>query len=238
MLILGVILEIKKRKEWEKRSKQNRIINLAEKLFNDNGYETTTMDIIAKHAGYSKRNLYQYFEDKNDLFNAVILKAVNQLNEELNNICQKNIGGLQKVVAISNTFFTFFINHRKSFNNIIFFDITYEDNYPKDDSKELQSSFGIEVESIHQENLDLLLKAIELGKKDGTIISKFTPKQLQLIIWGQNMGIIHSISRRYDQLESEYSCTPQQVFANYLKMINNCLQCDISSFPEIVPHAL
>ena len=229
-------MEIKKRKEWEKRSKQNRIINLAEELFNDNGYEATTLDIIAKHAGYSKRNLYQYFADKNDLFNAVILKAVNQLNEELNSICQKNITGLQKVVAISNTFFTFFINHRKSFNNIIFFDITYENYNPKDNPEEPQSSFGIEAESIHQENLDLLLKAIELGKKDGTIISKFTPKQLQLIIWGQNMGIIHSISRRYDHLESEYCCTPQQVFANYLKMIYNCLQCDISSSPEVIPH--
>jgi len=230
-------MEIKNRKEWEKRSKQNRIVNLAEELFNNNGYEATTLDIIAKHAGYSKRNLYQYFADKNDLFNAVILKAVNHLNEELNNICQKDFTGLQKVVAISNTFFTFFINHRKSFNNIIFFDITYEDYNSKNNPEVPQSSFGIEAESIHQENLDLLLKAIELGKKDGTIISKFTPKQLQLIIWGQNMGIIHSISRRYDHLESEYCCTPQQVFANYLKMINNCLQCDISASPEVVPQA-
>ncbi|MDP8210386.1 MAG: TetR/AcrR family transcriptional regulator [Candidatus Stygibacter australis] len=229
-------MEIKKRKEWEKRSKQNRIIDLAEELFNENGYEATTLDIIANNVGYSKRNLYQYFTDKNDLFNAVILKEVNKLNKELTSICVKDITGLQKVVAISNTFFTFFIHHRKSFNNIIFFDITYEENKPKNDSEESQSSFGIEAESIHQENLDLLLKAIELGKKDGSIISKFTPKQLQLIIWGQNMGIIHSISRRYDHLESEYCCTPQQVFANYLKMINNCLQCDISSSPEVILH--
>ncbi|MDP8220719.1 MAG: TetR/AcrR family transcriptional regulator [Candidatus Stygibacter frigidus] len=229
-------MEIKKRKEWEKRSKQNRIIGIAEELFNENGYEATTLDIIANNAGYSKRNLYQYFSDKNDLFNAVILKAVNKLNLELTSICEKDITGISKVVAISNTFFTFFINHRKSFNNIIFFDITFEDNKPNDDREKLQSSFGIEAESIHQKNLNLLLQAIELGIKDGSIISKFTPKQLQLIIWGQNMGIIHSISRRYDHLESEYCCTPQQVFANYLKMINNCLQCDISASPEIIPH--
>ena len=62
-------MEIKKRKEWEKRSKQNRIIDLAEELFNENGYEATTLDIIANNVGYSKRNLYQYFTDKNDLFN-------------------------------------------------------------------------------------------------------------------------------------------------------------------------
>ena len=227
-------MEIKKRKEWEKRSKQNRIIDLAENLFNENGYEATTLDIIAKKAGYSKRNLYQYFVDKNDIFNAVTLKALNQLNLELNAICQKKISGLSKIVDISKTFFSFFMNHRKSFNNIIFFDITYDDKKFVDiNDNENQSPFGVEAENLHQQNIDLLLQAIELGAKDGSIISKFTPKQLQLIIWGQNMGVIHSISRRYDDLESEYDCTPQQVFENYLKMINNCLQCDISSSPRI-----
>lgn len=227
-------MEIRKRKEWEKRSKQNRIIDLAEELFNEKGYEATTLDIIAKKAGYSKRNLYQYFVDKNDIFNAVTLKALNHLNQELSVICQKKVSGLSKIVAISNTFFTFFISHRKSFDNIIFFDITYDYNKVTEISDdENQSSFGVEAENIHQQNIDLLLMAIKLGIKDGSIISKFTPKQLQLIIWGQNMGIIHSISRRYDNLESEYDCTAQQVFENYLKMINNCLQCDISASPKI-----
>ncbi|MCF7910995.1 MAG: TetR family transcriptional regulator [Candidatus Cloacimonetes bacterium] len=227
-------MEIKKRKEWEKRSKQNRIIDLAEELFNENGYEATTLDIIAKKAGYSKRNLYQYFVDKNDIFNAVTLKALNRLNQELMAICQKNISGLSKIVSISNTFFTFFMSHRKSFDNIIFFDITYDDKTKTEISEEeAQGTFGAEAETIHQQNLELLLQSIVLGVEDGSIISKFTPKQLQLIIWGQNMGIIHSISRRYDDLESEYKCTPQQVFENYLRMINNCLQCDISSSPKV-----
>ncbi len=226
-------MEIKKRKEWEKRSKQNRIIDIAEVLFNENGYETTTLDIIAQKAGYSKRNLYQYFVDKLDIFNAVTLNALMSLNQELSAICSKDISGLKKVVAISSTFFTFFMKHRKSFDNIIFFDITYCCCKYEPVQEPVQSPFGVEAEKVHEENLKLLLNAIELGVKDRSITSKFTPKQLQLIIWGQNIGIIHSISRRYDYLEKEYNCSPEQVFSNYLKMINNCLQCDISSSPEI-----
>ncbi len=223
-------MEIKRRKEWEKRSKQDRIIDIAEALFNENGYEATTLDLIATKAGYSKRNLYQYFADKNDIFNAVTLKALKKLNEELNAICQQNISGLEKIIAILSNFFSFFLHHRKSFENIIFFDITY--CHYQNTSQDEQGSFGSVAENIHENNLDLILQALELGAQDGSIVSKFTPKQLQLIIWGQNMGIIHSISRRYDILKSEYECSPEQVYSNYLKMINNCLQCEIASSPN------
>ena len=225
-------MEIKKRKEWEKRSKQNRIIDIAEILFNEKGYEATTLDIIAKQAGYSKRNLYQYFADKNDIFNAITLKTLISLNKELKSIIQKEITGLNMIIAISSTFFNYFMNHRNSFDNIIFFDITYcNDN--SNNNEENDNSFGSKAEKIHQQNLDLILKALEIGIKDGSIITKFTPKQLQLIIWGQNMGIIHSISRRYDQLKDIYNSTPREVFTNYLKMINNCLQCEITTILEI-----
>jgi len=233
MLFKGVILEIKKRKEWEKKSKQSRIVDIAEDLFNTKGYEATTLDIIAKIAGYSKRNLYQYFADKNEIFNAVTLKALKRLNAKLVDISTYDINGLNKTVTVINAFFTFFMNYRKSFENIIFFDITYYQNSTASDTEEDPESFGVQAKNLHEENLNIMLRAIEQGVKDGSILSNFTPKQLQLIIWGENMGIIHSIANRYDNLETEYGCTPQEVFANYLKMINNCMQCAITKSPDI-----
>lgn len=223
-VLKGVILEIKRRKEWEKRSKQNRIIDIAEELFNEYGYEGTTLDIIAKHAGYSKRNLYQYFVDKNDIFNAVTLKALQNLNEQLTVIINMDINGLQKTIEISKTIFTFFEKHRNSFDNIVFFDITYKNNMATGNN--LSGSFGIEAEKIHQKNMKLILHALELGIEDGTIKSPFTPKQLQLIIWGQNLGILHSISRCYTNLEKIYQTTADEVFGNYLKMLSCCLQTE------------
>ncbi|MCF7918406.1 MAG: TetR/AcrR family transcriptional regulator [Candidatus Cloacimonetes bacterium] len=226
-------MEIKKRKEWEKRSKQSRIVDIAEELFNENGYEATTLDLIAKEAGYSKRNLYQYFVDKNDIFNAVTLKALKRLNAKITDICALDVNGLKKTVTIINTFFTFYMNYRKSFENIIFFDITYCHNANSHKFAADLGSFGIQAKTLHDANLDLMLKAIELGVQDGSILSTFTPKQLLLIIWGQNLGIIHSIATRQDTLLSEYDSTPEQVFSNYLKMINNCLQCRITDSPDI-----
>lgn len=224
-------MEIKSRKEWEKRSKQSRIVDIAEDLFNEAGYEATTLDMIAKKAGYSKRNLYQYFSDQNDIFSAVTLKALRKLNSRLDAICALDINGLTKTVNFLNAIFNFFHNYRKSIQNIIFFDVTYcAMNNGNPDEEE---SFASQAKKLHDENMNLLYEALELGVKDKSILSNYTPKQLLLIIWGQTLGIMHSIAKRYDELEPEYQTTPKQVFENYLKMINNCLQTPISKTPDI-----
>lgn len=55
------------------------IIATAEKLFCGQGYENTSMDDIAKVSEYTKRTIYRYFINKEDLFFAVILKGYRQL---------------------------------------------------------------------------------------------------------------------------------------------------------------
>ena len=52
--------------------KREEILHVALILFGENGFEGTSMDLIAQKAGYSKASLYQYFENKGDLFSAVM----------------------------------------------------------------------------------------------------------------------------------------------------------------------
>lgn len=55
-----------------KTSKQALILQSASDLFLDNGFETTSMDQIALHAGVSKQTVYSHFGSKEALFTAVI----------------------------------------------------------------------------------------------------------------------------------------------------------------------
>lgn len=52
--------------------KRDRIIEIATKLFMQNGFNATSMDKIAREAGMSKLTLYSRFPDKNMLFVEVI----------------------------------------------------------------------------------------------------------------------------------------------------------------------
>lgn len=48
-----------------------KILEAADQLFNERGYKGITMDVLAAHIGISKKTLYQHFENKNDLVEAV-----------------------------------------------------------------------------------------------------------------------------------------------------------------------
>ncbi len=69
------------RRERERRRREQDIINVAEELFVENGFESTSMDRIAERAEFTKRTVYQYFNSKEDLFYAVVLKGVKPLLE-------------------------------------------------------------------------------------------------------------------------------------------------------------
>lgn len=71
------------RKAWEKAQREERIIDIATKLFVENGVEKTTIAVVADAAGYNKRTIYLYFKDKEDLFMAVACRCLASLKTHL-----------------------------------------------------------------------------------------------------------------------------------------------------------
>jgi len=57
------------------------IIASALELFAEDGYNGTSMQSIARKAGVSKGNLYNYFEGKQQLLEAVLMNGLNQVAE-------------------------------------------------------------------------------------------------------------------------------------------------------------
>lgn len=57
--------------------KQAAILEAATRVFLDNGFRGTSMDVVARAAGVAKQTVYQYFVDKERLFAAVVGGAVN-----------------------------------------------------------------------------------------------------------------------------------------------------------------
>lgn len=63
------------RRAQNRITRENRILDAALKVFSSTGFSAATMDDIAREAGLSKPTLYQYFEAKNTLFTAMMLRA-------------------------------------------------------------------------------------------------------------------------------------------------------------------
>jgi AcrR family transcriptional regulator len=66
-----------------KEAAKDRIIKAAFKIFTKKGYHQSTMDDIAKEIGVSKGALYQYFKNKKDLLNEIVLSYHEMFREVL-----------------------------------------------------------------------------------------------------------------------------------------------------------
>lgn len=76
-------MAIKERKEREKQEMRNLIIDSATQLFLKQGYDKTSIRIIADDIEYSPATIYLYFKDKDEIFYVIHENAFDILDKEL-----------------------------------------------------------------------------------------------------------------------------------------------------------
>ncbi|MCO5947574.1 TetR/AcrR family transcriptional regulator [Mucilaginibacter flavidus] len=79
-------------------SQIERIIQGGEELFLTAGIKSVTMDDIAKHLGMSKKTIYQFFKDKNDLVIALVTKKLKEDEEQMEDIISKSANVIEEMI--------------------------------------------------------------------------------------------------------------------------------------------
>src|SRR6202051_663089 len=75
-----------------------RIVEGAEELFLKAGIKSVTMDDIAKHLGMSKKTIYQFFKDKNELVIALVKKKLQEDEDQLNMIMNQSENVIEEMI--------------------------------------------------------------------------------------------------------------------------------------------
>jgi AcrR family transcriptional regulator len=79
-------------------SQIERIIQGSEDLFLRAGIKSITMDDIAKHIGMSKKTIYQFFKDKNELVTALVKKKLKDDENQINDIISKSENVIEEMI--------------------------------------------------------------------------------------------------------------------------------------------
>lgn len=69
--------------------RKNELIDVAEKLFLESGYENTTVSDIVKEVGVAQGTFYYYFASKHDVLDAVIEREVDEPEREIMRIAHQ-----------------------------------------------------------------------------------------------------------------------------------------------------
>jgi len=179
---MGVI----ERKEREKELRSESIIDAAERIFFNKGFEHATMNDVAEEAELSKGALYLYFHSKNELCMAILQRSLHILKdffEILQN--DNNYTGIEKVSKLADLFIAFAKEHPNHYNSLLSYR-EHRENCP---------ASGKIIKSTIKENKkinEIISDIIKMGQADRTIKKDIDPEKLSLAIWGNFTGIMPS----------------------------------------------
>jgi TetR/AcrR family transcriptional repressor of mexJK operon len=91
------------------QGKIGQILMAARELFLSQGYGNTSMDAVAKHAGVSKSTLYAHFENKEQLFGAVVGTARQRLHDALTGVSTTHERDIRKMLIQIGTQFMSYV---------------------------------------------------------------------------------------------------------------------------------
>ncbi len=153
--------EINSKRQLNKIEKQTSLIDAAERLFTEKGFENTLIDEVAKEAGLTKRTLYQYFESKEDLFYAVAVKGVKKLLFMYEEAMRKGKTALEKIRYGNQAYLQFYLEDLKMFRLL---------NYRPANRNNCESSPHFkELEVLDSIRMKYYVELVAEGKADGSI---------------------------------------------------------------------
>jgi len=185
------------------------IIDAAERLFFSKGYNNSTMDEIAKEAGFTKKTLYSYFTNKEDIYGKVTERGYLILNnlflEALEK--EKDSSEILKIKAMGYSFLKFERDYSGYFKAVF----------------ESESSI-LECEALEQTTLDMLQKCIKEGIKKGEITEEIDCVSISLILWSSLMGFINTFSRKEKYIKDYFNKDIREVTEEGLDFILNSIR--------------
>lgn len=124
-LVINSEMGIIERKEREREEMRKLILDAAQRLFLENGYEKVSIRNIADAIEYSPATIYLYYKDKNELFFALHQMAFNKLIAEFAPIAEID-QPMDKLVEMGRLYIRF------AFDNPELFDLMFIMTAPMD----------------------------------------------------------------------------------------------------------
>lgn len=188
--------EAKKKSKKELKIDRNKqiIIDAAEKLFVQYGFESVTMDQIADASFFSKTTIYKYFDRKEDLYIILASKAYTKLAEEFQKELVDGLSGLDLTYNMGIAYFRFFNKnplYRKAFDYVSEKYIGSEKELSKNPkSKALLDEF----KKNQQLFLEIWISVIKKGIEDNSINPKLSPELYAFIIGQMTSGFLEELT--------------------------------------------
>jgi TetR/AcrR family transcriptional regulator len=174
---------ITERRGEEKERRAAEILDAAEALYAQKGWDALTVDQVARRARLSRALVYVYFRDKEELLFAIGERAMRQLRDRFIEAAASHALGIDKVEGIGRAY----MGYAHEFPHYFDFCTRFQAHSVAVDPGSHEGGCRIASDEV----LGTVVQAIEAGKRDGSIRPDIgDPGLLATTLWAFTHGII------------------------------------------------
>ena len=174
---------IAERREDEKERRRGEILDAAEVLYADKGWEALTVDQVARTARLSRALVYVYFRDKEDLLFAIGERAMRQLRERFVAALGTRQTGMDQIEAIGRAY----IGYAHEFPHYFDFCSRFQSHSGTTGAGSNEDACQMMGDQV----LGTVVQAITTGIGDGSVRPDIgDPRMFATTLWAFTHGII------------------------------------------------
>lgn len=174
---------IAERREEEKERRRAEILDAAEALYAKQGWESVTMDQVARGARLSRALVYVYFKDKQELLFAIGERAMAVLRDRFVTAAAAQSIGIEKIEAIGRAYMGY------AFEFPHYFDFC--SRFHAHPTSSQGDSMDEGCREAGDQAIGVVVQAIHTGLGDGSIRADVgDPMMLAITLWAFSHGLI------------------------------------------------
>ncbi|HVN42911.1 MAG TPA: TetR/AcrR family transcriptional regulator [Steroidobacteraceae bacterium] len=208
---------LSERRQEERDRRRCEIVDAAEALYAETGWDSVTMDQVARRARLSRALLYVYFRDKGDLHFALVERALEELIRRIGRARDGQPNGLEELDAIGRAYLGFSRELPHYFDACARFEAHQFDQGERPANERACLATGHRVHA-------LIVESINRGVADGSIRADLdNPFATALALWSFSHGLIQIAFTKSAQLERE-GVSPQALVERSFELIRRSLR--------------
>jgi AcrR family transcriptional regulator len=187
---------ISERRQEERDRRRSEIVDAAEALYSETGWDAVTMDQVARRARLSRALVYVYFRDKADLHLALVERALVTLRRRFEAAREGKARGIDEVEGIGRAYLAFAHDLPHCFDACA----RFEARASSDAVHPNEAACLAAGRRVHE----TIVASLDRGIADGSIRSDIgDPLMTGLALWAFSHGLIQIAATKSGQMELE-----------------------------------
>jgi AcrR family transcriptional regulator len=188
---------ITERRQEERDRRRGEIVDAAEALYAEVGWDAVTMDQVARRARLSRALVYVYFKDKADLHFALVERSLDALHRRFEAARKGKASGIEEVEAIGRAYLAFERETPHYFDACARFQAhtSAERDVPPNEAACMSAGHRVH---------EVMAESLNRGVVDGSIRADIgDPYLTALSLWAFSFGVIQLAASKAGQMEHE-----------------------------------